>query len=199
MRELDIVKGNKAIFEEAFEKWGDSPKSCLWDEKMVFRYEELTKIGDLNGAEILDIGCGIGGFYEYCVQDKAISDIKYKGIDLVEGMIELARSKYPEVEFETSNILEKKIDKSYDYIIFCGVFNVCMDDEYMMRMLSEAFEHCKKGMAFNFISAYVNFREQEMAYHDPVKVLQFCIEKLSPKVRINHHYNKCDVSVFVYK
>lgn len=145
MNEAEITQNNKAIFTEAFEKYGDSPKSCLWDKKMVFRYEELTQIGDLNGAKILDIGCGLGGFYEYCVQDKGFKNIKYKGIDLVDGMIELAQQKYPDAVFATQDILKKEISKDYDYIFFCGVFNVNMDDAYMEKCYSRHLNIVKKG------------------------------------------------------
>ena len=71
---MDSIKDSKRIFEESFEKYGDDPKACLWDQKMVFRYEELTKAVDLNGASVLEIGCGIGGFYDYCIHDKGIAN-----------------------------------------------------------------------------------------------------------------------------
>lgn len=196
---MDHIENNKKIFENAFALHGDDPKACLWDKKMVFRYEELTKIGDLNGASILDIGCGIGGFYDYCINDKGFCNIKYKGIDIVDGMIELAKAKYPSAEFEVCNILDTKQNEMYDYVILCGVFNVSSDIQYMNEILSEAFHYCKKGLAFNFISSYANFYEEEISYHSPQDVFLFCVENLSRKIKMNHHYEKCDVSVFVYR
>ncbi len=170
---MKSIENNKKIFEESFEKYGDDPKSCLWDERMVFRYEELTRVADFNGTSILEIGCGIGGFYEYCIQDKGIKDLTYKGIDLVPGMIELAKEKYPSAEFEVCNILEQKLKETYDYVILCGVFNVATKTQDMERILSEAYKYCKKGMAFNFISTYVNFQEDEISYHNPQEVFLF--------------------------
>ncbi len=196
---MKSIENNKKIFEESFEKYGDDPKSCLWDERMVFRYEELTRVADFNGTSILEIGCGIGGFYEYCIQDKGIKDLTYKGIDLVPGMIELAKEKYPSAEFEVCNILEQKLKETYDYVILCGVFNVATKTQDMERILSEAYKYCKKGMAFNFISTYVNFQEDEISYHNPQEVFSFCVENFSTKVKMNHHYKKCDVSMFVYQ
>ncbi len=199
MRKMDSIEKNKKIFEESFEKYGDSPKSCLWDEKMVFRYEELTKVANLEGSTILEIGCGIGGFYDYLIHEKGMKKIEYKGVDLVEGMIELAKKKYPTAKFETRNVLEDKINEKYDYVILCGVFNVMMDEDVMKELLKEAFSYCEKGIAFNFISSYVNFREEEISYHNPQEIFSFCVENLSKKVSMNHHYKKCDVSMFVYR
>ncbi|MBN3905791.1 MAG: hypothetical protein HWQ35_04165 [Nostoc sp. NMS1] len=46
---------------------------------------------------------------------------------------------------------------------------------------------------------YVNFRQETMAYYEPEAVLRFCIQQLSRKVTIIHHYYHCDVCIYVYK
>jgi hypothetical protein len=38
-----------------------------------------------------------------------------------------------------------------------------------------------------------------MAYHDPAEVLDFCIRNLARKVVLEHHYERVDVVVFVYR
>lgn len=58
---LDCVQKNKEIFEKAFAEYGDDTRSCHWDRPMVMRYSELLKIGDLENASVLEIGCGLGG------------------------------------------------------------------------------------------------------------------------------------------
>ena len=191
---MNCIEKNKKIYEEAFQTYGDDTRSCLWDRPMIMRYQELVNVATLDGTTVLDIGCGIGGFYEYMVKDCGIKNLSYKGIDLVEGMIKLASQKYPEASFQTRNIFENPLVELYDYVFLCGVFNIAVADseEFMKKMLKEAFSYCQKGLAFNFISSYVNFQNEE-------DIFTFCIENLSRKVKIFHHYEKCDVSVFVYK
>ena len=196
---MSSVEENIKIFSEAFQKYGDDVRSCLWGTKQTFRWNEIINVSELDGASVLEIGCGIGSLYEYCIQDRGMKDLTYKGVDLVPEMIDLAKQKFPEAEFEVCNILEQKLEKTYDYVILCGVFNVATKTEEMEKILSEAFQYCKKGMAFNFISTYVNFHDEEMSYHNPQEIFSFCVESLSRKVRMNHHYEKCDVSMFVYK
>ena len=196
---MSSVEDNIKVFAEAFQKYGDDVRSCLWGTRQTERWEELTNVAQLDGASVLEIGCGIGSFYEYCIQVKGMKHMAYKGIDLVPDMIDLAKQKYPAAEFEMCNILEQKLEKAYDYVILCGVFNIATKTEEMEKILSEAFLYCKKGMAFNFISTYVNFKSEDMSYHNPQEIFTFCVEKLSRKVKMNHHYNKCDVSMFVYK
>ncbi len=198
---MNCIEKNRKIYEEAFQTYGDDTRSCLWDKPMIMRYQELVKIAPLEGTTVLDIGCGIGGFYEYMVKDCDIKNLSYKGVDLIEGMVKLASQKYPEASFETRNIFENPLVGLYDYVFLCGVFNIAVADseEFMKRMLKEAFSYCKKGLAFNFISSYVNFQNEETAYYNPQDIFTFCIENLSRKIKIFHHYEKCDVSVFVYK
>lgn len=139
--------------------------------------------------------------YEYFRDDCGIKNIRYKGIDLVEGMIETAQKKYPEAEFEVRDIIKNPLDKAqqYDYVFLCGVFNQGMETDFMKVMLQECFSYCKKGLAFNFISSYVNFYSEERTYHKPQEIFEFCVENLSRKIDMHHHYAKCDVSMFVYR
>lgn len=198
---MGYVEKSKEVYEEAFNTYGDNTKSCLWDKPMIMRYRELVKVATLDGASILEIGCGIGGFYEYLVSDCGIKNITYTGIDLVGGMIELAKEKYPDAHFETRDIFQQPLQKTYDYVFLCGVFFVGADGskEFMKRMLKEAFALCNKALAFNFISSYVNFKDEGTAYYDPTDVFKYCIENLSWNVNMHHHYEKCDVSAFVYR
>lgn len=193
----------KEIFEKAFAQYGDDTRSCLWERPMIMRYEELKKIipESLEGKSILEIGCGLGGLYEYLVKDCKIQNIQYTGIDIVDGMIETAKKKYPNAEFMVWDVFEKKLERQFDYVILCGVFNVTTgnDDAFMKKMLSHAYSYCEKGMAFNYISNYVNFKSEEMAYHNPEDIFSFCVKNLTKKVNLFHHYAKCDVAMYLHK
>ncbi len=195
------IENIRIIYDKAFKTYGDSTKSCLWDSPQIMRYSQLAKVADLNNTSILDIGCGLGGFFDYLSNDCKFDNIEYTGIDIIEGMLDTARQKYPGAIFKNINILEENLQSTYDYTFLCGVFNCNTEnsDQYMKNILKKAFEYSNKGMAFNFISTYVNFRDEEMAYHSPEEVFHYCVNNLSTKIQMNHHYGKCDVSVFIYK
>lgn len=55
------------------------------------------------------------------------------------------------------------------------------------------------GWEQKMIMRYKELYKEERSYHNPLEIFKFCIDELSPKVNISHHYEKCDVSVFVYK
>lgn len=198
---MNSVEKSKEIYQKAFDKYGDDTKSCLWDKPMIMRYEKLCQVAPLENRSVLDLGCGLGGLYDFVVNNLKVNNIKYKGIDLIDGMIQTASGKYPDAHFETRDIFQNPIQEKYDYVFMCGVFNVKIGDdiEFMKKMLKSAYDCCNKGIAFNFISSKVNFTTEGTQYHDPIEVMKFCIENLSWKVSMDHHYEKCDVSVFVYR
>ncbi|MBL1198517.1 MAG: class I SAM-dependent methyltransferase [Nostoc sp. GBBB01] len=180
---------------------GDSPGSGQWgsiDESLV-RYLELIKIADLNGCRILDIGCSIGYFAEY-LQKHNIT-CQYTGIDIVPEAIEIARHKFPDMKFECLDITQESLKQTYDYVLVSAVFNNYTPNSnlFLQTLIKKAFTLCEKGLAFNFISSYVNFRQETMAYYQPEDVLRFCIEQLSRKVTMIHHYYHCDVCIYIYK
>ena len=48
-------------------------------------------------TSVLDIGCAAGGSYNFCKE--ANNSIKYKGIDISNNLIQIAKSRYPKVDF----------------------------------------------------------------------------------------------------
>lgn len=165
-----------------------------------FRYKELIDKKVFEDASVLEIGCGTGGFLEYLIKNNIIRNGSYCGIDLVEEMQLINQQKYPQYRFLTRDILKEPVDEIFDVVVFCGVFNIktMHGKEYMEKLLESGYGMCRQLLTFNFISTYVNFSDS-MEYHDPIEVLKYCIENLSRRVDMRHHYSKCDVSCKVYR
>lgn len=168
-------------------------------EGQKFRFEKLAEIGDMSGKSVVDVGCGLGHLYQYL--NNKYPQIDYTGIDIVPDTIRFAKKKYPGVRFECRDILENPLGEKFDYGILCGVFNnvEAGSDEFLFQMITAVFDVVKIGMGFNFTSTQVNFRNQNMAYHNPEKILKYVRNKLSPKASLFHHYQRCDVAIFVFK
>ena len=62
-----------------------------------------------------------------------------------------------------------------------GIFNLRVEDDdalnkkNMYAILKNVFQYAEAGMAFNFISDYVNWKDDEMVYFNPMEVLGWCI------------------------
>jgi SAM-dependent methyltransferase len=194
------VEQLRANYRKLFQNHGDAPEATqLSLEGRRFRFRKLIEIADLRKRRILDLGCGLGDLYPFLVE--RFGHIDYTGIDIVPEMVAYAAQKYPRARFLCRDLFVDELAENCDYVLSSGIFNNAMPDagEFMTELLARAFKYCTLGMGFNFISTHVNFTDSELAYHDPARVLDFCIRNLTPKVVLHHHYERVDVAVFAYR
>lgn len=189
-------------YRNLFQTYGDTPEAVQWSEEgQRFRFEKLCKIADLTNRKILDLGCGLGHLYPFLIS--TFGSIDYTGIDLVPDMIDFAAKKYPSARFECRDVLREGVVGEYDYALISGVFNNNFPGgdhtDFLLQMVTAAFKSCKSGLGFNFISTHVNYADLEMAYHDPVVVLRYCLDHLSKRIIMHHHYERCEVAFFIYR
>jgi SAM-dependent methyltransferase len=188
------------FYRDLFLKYGSGPEATggSADGRRV-RFSKLMEIADLTNQRVLDLGCGMGDLYPFLTE--RFGRINYRGIDIVPETIAYAAKKYPQARFECRDVRTEGIDATFDYVLLNEVFNneIADSEDYMRELLTIAFQHCARGLAFNFVSTYVNFRDSERAYHDPLEVLDFCLKTLTRKVTLYHHYERCDIAVFAYR
>ena len=116
-------------------------------------------------------------------------------------MVDCAAKKHPRARFLCRDLFADALDETFDYVFISTVFNYAMSgsDDYIRQLITLAFKYCTGGLGFNFLSTFANFTDVEMAYHDPAEVFDFCVRTLAPKVVMQHHYERVDVVVFVYR
>lgn len=179
---------------------GDSPSATQMSlAGKHYRYQKLLEIADLDGASVLDVGCGLGEMVPV-LRDRYPS-ARYHGVDLVPETIVRARELHPAITFEVADVAGPIASGRYDYVLMSALFNNATDDPtgYLESTVTRAWQIAERGLGFNFLPIHVNFVEPTMAYHDPARVLDFCLRHCSRSVRLEHHYERCDVAVFVYR
>lgn len=189
-------------YRKLFLEHGDTPEGVQWSpDGQLFRFRKLAEVADLTNASVLDLGCGLGHLYPFL--NSRFRGLSYTGLDLVQETVEFAARKYPGARFARRDILTEGWTELHDFCLISGIFNNAMPDgdvtSLMLKVVSAAFKCCRKGMAFNFISTHVSSIDSEMAYHDPVVVMEYCIKNLTRKITVHHHYERCDVAVFLYR
>ncbi len=196
----DVKDKLKEHYSELFRTHGPVAAGVQGSEEgLIGRFEQISKVADLSGQSVLDLGCGYGGLYAYLCNQ--YDRMKYTGIDLVKESIEYAAQTHGDASWECRDILDNPLTDRYDWVLICGVFNNAMPNStsFLKELTSAAWQAANKGIAFNFISHHVNAQHEGMAYHDPLEVFEFCRATLSNKVTMSHHYFRCDVSMFVYR
>ena len=185
MNEQHIAGHYRSLLNE----FGDTADSAQWsDKKSQFRrFKVLNKIGDLAGNSVLDYGCGCGAFAQY-LNESNQSPSLYCGVDLVEEFFEYARLKQPNGIFCRPDQLKQ--NSSFDYSFVSGVFNNKFDtsSQFWRETISYLFGITQKGLAFNMLSTFVEYRDPDLYYVDPCVVFEFVKTQVSPYVSIHHDY-----------
>ncbi len=190
-----------ARYTERFHRFGGTVEALGsgTDEHQAIRYRVLSEIGDLGGRQVLDVGCGLGGFYEYCRHMQ--QPMTYTGVDIVPVFIEEAARRHPGAEFRLLDILDAPGDLEVDYVVSSQAFNNRLQStdnwELVKDVLAKCFRIARKGVAFDMMSSYVDFREDRLYYFDPKKVFDFC-KSLSKRVMLRHDYPLFEFCVYLY-
>jgi len=175
-------------YQELFKKFGDSHETVRYSSKesQLKRYKTLIKVGDLTDCTVLDFGCGVGHFLEF-LHSQHQSIEKYTGLEIVPEMLTFARNKYPTASFFSPTELN---NLSYDYGFVSGTFNDKMKNNrgFWQDTIVDLFSKCKRGIAFNMMSTYVDFQNRDLFYENPEYVFKFVKNNLTPYVTLRHDF-----------
>lgn len=166
------------------------------------RFEIMLELGDFNNKRLLDVGCGIGGFHDF-LEEKGIR-CDYTGVDINPGMIDAAKEKHPKIKdsFLLFDILEKKMEKSFDYVISVGPLNLKFETglnmDFTKRLIKEMVEISTIGSALSMTSSLTRKPHADTFYYDPSEILSETA-KFCPNVKIDHTYLPHDFTIFCYK
>ena len=170
-------------------------------ESQLERFRILSAVGDLNQCSVLDVGCGIGGLFEYL--SKQDLNINYTGVDINENMIKMAKKNYPDTKFYCEDIA-KNISmlgkKSFDYVFLSGALNLSEDnhENNIENLLKKLFAISDKGIAVNFLSIYSDYITPGEYYSNPKEILKLGFS-ISKKIVLRHDYMPHDFSLYIYK
>ena len=195
-------ENKKAIitrYNERLKIYGYDPRALGWFKgRQHIRFKVLSEIGDLNNCSILDVGCGFGDLYGFLI--KSGLNIRYTGYDINPDIIKIAKEVYPNAHFEVKDIEKEEIHDNFDWVFASGVFEFKLPDNklFIQNMLRRMFEICNKGVAVDFISSYVDFRNEEAYYVSPEEMFSFC-KTFSKRVLLRHDYMPYEFCIYIYK
>ena len=108
-----------------------------WDSRIVKSKEIINTIFDYanvkEGKDVLDVGCGTGVLIDDYLQAKVNS---ITAIDISDRMIEIARSKYPNVYFKCVDATMFNDNKLYDAIVLYNCFPHFAEKKKTIKHLS---------------------------------------------------------------
>lgn len=196
-------------YQERLATHGPSPQAVQWSdaESQSARFTVLYGI-DPEMSSVLDFGCGLAGFCHFL--RKQGNHARYHGLELVPEFVDVANSELADDPLAEISLADIEIDpprQVYDYAVLSGVFNNRMDNNwnFMTSVLGRMFASCKKGMAFNAMSSFVDYEDSELYYSNPLEVLSFCKEELGGHPILRHDYTlgsggfPFEYAIYLYK
>ena len=193
----DIVQRYAARFAEH----GVDARSLNPGDLAKYRrqHEVHASIGPLDGASILDVGCGLAHYYEF-LRERG-TKVSYVGYDLVPPFIEADRERFPEATFEVRDVT-RGVAHETDYVVMCQVFNRTFESsdnvEVAKKAIEVTFASARIGVSIDMLSKYVNYEEPHLTYFSPEEMFSFA-KTLTPFVKLRHDYLPPHFTLFLYK
>lgn len=203
------IESLRTHYREAVLRYGDAPESAQWSSRdsQNKRFEILLDIAEIKGASVLDFGCGTGAMLEYMNEHGIGADIRYTGCDILQEALDIAQKKYINQANARFGFFDDFMTESFDYIFISGVFNNKMQNNegYYQDYLRILWERTTKGLAFNMMSAYVDYYDDGLFYEKPEKAFSFVKQNLSPYVVLRNDYQvkpgviPFEFAVYIYR
>lgn len=152
-----------------------------------------------------DVGMGLADMYAFLKNSFSGKSFEYSGSEILMEYVEEARKRYPDLCFYHRDLAEEVPEDRYDFVIMSGVFHQRREssikewERFAQHLISNAFSMARKGVAFNFISPFVDFYQTQVYYSNIVKWINFINDELSRFFVINHAYALFEYTVHVYK
>jgi len=183
------------------QEFSDTVKSLGWkaEESQLKRFEVLSRVADLNGRSIMDIGCGRGDLKGFL--DRRVSGIAYIGIDQMPEFIEEAGARHghlPNTHFYQTDFSTAELPM-VDYVIASGALGYrCENRAYYSEVIAKMYASASRALAFNMLDA-MSFPDHPLLVgHNAEEVETFC-NSLSPRVELIRGYLDDDFTIFMYR
>ncbi|MFY8108955.1 MAG: hypothetical protein ACOVO9_08185 [Bacteroidia bacterium] len=203
----EIRASQEKIYKELYEKHKGTPMAVS-SESLAHKKVRFTKISEIfKDEEIInvhDVGMGLAGFYEFLLSEFPNKLINYSGSEILEEYVKDCSLKFPNNTFYNRDLSDGPGDEKYDYLIMSGVFHQRQDstilewEKFSQRLIKNAFSMCKKGIALNFVSPFVDFYQPQIYYNNLPKLLNFINDDVSRFFEIKHNYALFEFTVFIY-
>ena len=198
---IDDLENVKKRYQDRILKFGvtfDSLNSGN-DEKQFLRCGVHLSAINKSKARVLDIGCGLGYFYEFLIKNN--KEINFTGYDIINDYIIFCKEKFPDADFYCRNIFEDGIDGIYDTIVMSQVLNNRYSNSDNMDVMCQAielsFKHTTDSVSIDMMSKYVDFENPELYYYQPEAIFKFA-KSLTKKVKLLHEYRPFEFCIQLF-
>lgn len=202
--------GIVAHYEACLARHGDTHRGVDWPsaEDAAVRYRvmlDVVREPPQTRVSLLDFGCGAAHLLDH-LRTGGIDHIDYIGLDLSEAFVALCRSKYPDVRFLRHDVLDGAgALPDVDYAVMNGVFTERVDlsqaamTEYMMAVLRALWPRVRHGMAFNVMSAHVDWQRDDLFHLGFDTLAALLTREFGRHFVLRNDYGLYEYTAYVYR
>lgn len=191
-------------YEKRLHEYGYSPATLGWGihGRQEVRFSVLAECAlRMPDLSVLDVGCGFGDLYDFLKKNGWQG--RYTGIDIVPGLLAVARERHPGIDVRELDITDESVTLDlYDFVISSGTFNAALpsgtNESHVLQALQRMHEHCRYCTCIDFLSSYVDFQKPGAYHTDPGWALAAC-KRLSRRVLLRHDYMPYEFALFLYR
>ena len=206
---IEALEEVRRLYENSLADHGVTSKGVGWKDTIsqFLRFEKLIQIFEgqkLNEPiSINDLGCGYGAMFHYLDALPTIALARYNGYDISDEMLRAARESVP--DDRAAFINSPKLTLQADYTLVSGTFNVKLQasneewTEYVKESLVNLSDYSTRGFAFNLLTTYVDWKQENLFYADPFLFFDFCKRNISRYVSLLHDYPLYEWTIIVRK
>ncbi|HWW62936.1 MAG TPA: class I SAM-dependent methyltransferase [Thermoanaerobaculia bacterium] len=189
-----------ARYESRLARHGRTPEALGWGKsgKQEIRFAVLAAAAIAQPeSSVLDVGCGFADLYDFLVAHGWRG--RYTGVDLVPGLLEVARDRHPQLELRELDITTAQLG-AHDFVIGSGIANTALQhvDElaHVETLIAAMFAHANAMVAIDFLSTWVDFIREGAWHTDPAWALATA-HKLTRRVALRHDYLPYEFALFL--
>lgn len=191
-------------YEKRLREFGYSPETLGWG---VHGRQEVrfSVLGDLAlrspDSSVLDVGCGFGDLYDF-LKGRGWRG-RYTGMDIVPGLLAVARERHPELDVREADITDESANlDTFDFVISSGAFNAALpsgnNETHILTALNRMYSHSRRATCVDFLSSYVDFKKPGAYHIDPGWALS-AAKKMTRRVLLRHDYMPYEFSIFLFR
>jgi SAM-dependent methyltransferase len=198
-RELsDALSGVEALYAANLAEHGTTSASVGWRDAAAqrLRFDKLAYViaadPPAEGITVNDWGCGYGAMFRYLDERPDVELGGYYGYDISADMLDAARTFVDDAR--ATWVHGTEVTETADFSFVSGTFNVRLRaseaawQQHVEETLRVLAQRSRRGFAFNLLTTYVDWRQEDLFYADPAHFFRFCRENLSRYVTLLHDY-----------
>lgn len=184
-------------YSERLEEIGEDPRALGWDteENQQTRFQAFTEAIDLDGRRVLDIGCGFGDFATF-LDGQGVQMESYEGWDVNPDLLDVARNRHPNREFETRNVAltSPPPEPVADVGVMMGVLNFRLDTvanpDYAQHVIERAWPFVSEALLVDMLSTHrtPSYPKEDFVYYYDPGVMMDRVAHLTQDIFVKHDY-----------